>query len=300
MQEQQLKAREVVLQQQALSTAAAAAKALKEVYVGNLIPGIVNEAMVREVFNSNLAPIAAAISNKGSENGDAIKIGSPVVNVNLAAGGKYCFMELASPDLTQACLQLNGQVTLMGAILSIGRPTGFLDPVKAQLAAVSASEALARFIAENEVRSNQNVQHPTNDETIQHPTSFLRLHGMVTADVLKNDAEYNDVLQEIRNEFDKHGLVLRVLIPRPVDLSMIDDDLLESREYGYVLVQFLESKGAESARNAVNGRLFAGQTVSAEYVLAKEYLEMVTRTQAVVETAIVGGEATERGEGEKE
>lgn len=41
MQEQQLRARQLVLQQQALSAVAAASKTQREVYVGNLTAGLV-------------------------------------------------------------------------------------------------------------------------------------------------------------------------------------------------------------------------------------------------------------------
>lgn len=48
-QEQQLRSRLMVLEQQAQSAVAAASKVQRETYVGNLVPGTVNEMMVRQV-----------------------------------------------------------------------------------------------------------------------------------------------------------------------------------------------------------------------------------------------------------
>lgn len=47
MQEQQLRARQLVLQQQALSAVAAASKTQREVYVGNLTAGLVTGEALR-------------------------------------------------------------------------------------------------------------------------------------------------------------------------------------------------------------------------------------------------------------
>lgn len=55
MQEQQLRARQLVLQQQAASAVAAASKTQREVYVGNLSAGLVTADMLRQLFNSTMA-----------------------------------------------------------------------------------------------------------------------------------------------------------------------------------------------------------------------------------------------------
>ena len=55
MQEQQLKARQLVLTQQAASAVAAASKTQREVYVGNLTAGMVTADTLRQLFNSTMA-----------------------------------------------------------------------------------------------------------------------------------------------------------------------------------------------------------------------------------------------------
>lgn len=55
MQEQQLRARQLVLQQQASSAVAAASKTQREVYIGNLVGGMVTEDALRQLFNNTMA-----------------------------------------------------------------------------------------------------------------------------------------------------------------------------------------------------------------------------------------------------
>lgn len=52
---------------------------------------------------------------------------------------------LKQPHLPPASLHSPHQVQLLGATLSIGRPSGYVDPGKAAAAATVAAEALARF-----------------------------------------------------------------------------------------------------------------------------------------------------------
>ncbi len=49
------------------------------------------------------------------------------------------------PQMATAALQLSNQVALLGQTLSIGRPSGYVDPNKASQAAQAAAEALAKF-----------------------------------------------------------------------------------------------------------------------------------------------------------
>lgn len=69
----------------------------------------------------------------------------PVVNVNLHSDGRYAFVEFRTPQMATSALSLNGQVQLGGAAISCGRPTGYIDPLKAQQAAVTAGHALVAF-----------------------------------------------------------------------------------------------------------------------------------------------------------
>jgi hypothetical protein len=264
MQEQQLKSRQLVLTQQAASAVAAASKTQREVYVGNLIPGVVTEEMLRQLFNSAMR---AAFPDKCGPEQD------PVVRVNLNTEGRYGFIELQSSEMASQCLSLNQQVPLMGQTLSIGRPTGYVDPVKAYAAAQAAAEALARFQADSE-EARVAAGLPRDDS---QGTNFLAVDGMVTADVLVDDQEYEDVLMDVRAEFERFGTVLRVYSPRPEDKAQVAE-VFGTGSFGKVFVQYLEEGAGKAAKEAVDGRLFDGRTLAVTYLHAAEFIEAVGQT----------------------
>ena len=98
--------------------------------------GLVTEEALRQLFNSTMT---AAFPDKLTPGFD------PVVNVSMHSEGRYAFVELRTPEMASAALQLSNQVQLLGQSISVGRPSGYVDPSKAQQAATAASAALAAF-----------------------------------------------------------------------------------------------------------------------------------------------------------
>jgi len=135
-QEQQLRARQMVLQQQAASAAAAASKTQREVYVGNLVPGAVNEPTLMQLFNTALMVRFPGSNVPGME---------PVIKVNLHSDGRYAFVEFRTPEMATAALDLSGQVQFLGQAMTVNRPSGYVDPNKASVAAQAAAQALQAF-----------------------------------------------------------------------------------------------------------------------------------------------------------
>ncbi len=107
-----------------------------QVYVGNLVAGQVTEEALRQLFNSTMM---AAFPNAMTPGVD------PVVNVSMHSEGRYAFVELRTPEMATAALQLSNQVQLLGQAISVGRPSGYVDPSKAQAAAQAAAAALSAF-----------------------------------------------------------------------------------------------------------------------------------------------------------
>lgn len=110
--------------------------------MGNLVAGLVTEEALRQLFNSTMT---AAFPDKLTPGFD------PVVNVSMHSEGRYAFVELRTPEMASAALQLSNQVQLLGQSISVGRPSGYVDPSKAQQAATAASAALAAFKVSQEL-----------------------------------------------------------------------------------------------------------------------------------------------------
>ncbi|KAJ9533634.1 hypothetical protein QJQ45_026710 [Haematococcus lacustris] len=206
---QQLEARTMVLEQQAKSAATATSKTQREVYVGGLIPGAITGEALRTLFNSALAVQFQGHLMPGMD---------PVINVNLHPEGKYSFVEFRIPDMATAALALSGQVQLLGCNLSVARPSGYVDPSKALNSSQATAAALAAFkrgdmqalaaaaLAGANLRGlglPPHIEDPASaaapqvtpgvniDGLAPLPTSVVCITGMVTAERLKSDEEYN-------------------------------------------------------------------------------------------------------------
>ena len=136
-QEQQLRARQMVLQQQSVSAKSAASKTQREVrawrggdclcpisgcstcrphirspaslflqvHVGNLIPGAIGDVMLQQIFNTALGVRFPGSNVPGME---------PVIKVNVHKDGRYAFVEMRTPEMATAAMDLNGQVWGVG------------------------------------------------------------------------------------------------------------------------------------------------------------------------------------------
>ncbi len=125
--------------------------------MGNLVAGLVTEEALRQLFNSTMT---AAFPDKLTPGFD------PVVNVSMHSEGRYAFVELQTPEMASAALQLSNQVQLLGQSISVGRPSGYVDPSKAQQAASAAAAALAAF----------KVSHVTQNVSLLHWNCADTLH----------------------------------------------------------------------------------------------------------------------------
>ncbi|KAK2077703.1 hypothetical protein QBZ16_004549 [Prototheca wickerhamii] len=191
MQAQQLRARLSVLQQQAASAGQAASRTRKEnlqLYVGNLAAGAVSADMLRQLFETTMR---AAFPDQAD----------PVTAVNVHGEGRYAFVELRTPDMATAALQLNGAVTLVGATISVGRPSGYIDPAQAGAAAGTTALALARFQAETPELNEAGEGEP-----------FLAIRGLLPgADAAGNAALLAArAIDYVRAVCEKLGPVLQV------------------------------------------------------------------------------------------
>lgn len=254
MQEQQLQARQLVLQQQAVSAVKAASRTQREVYIGNIIQGAVTEKMIHDLFKATLTAAFPAKCQNGAID--------PVTRIAMVEGQKYCFMEVCDAEMATACLDLSGKVQLMGAVLTLGRPAGYVDPNQAHTAALTAANALATFQADGQKEELESGR-VTREELEKRPSAFLCIDGVVD-DALPEE-EYADIIEDLKSELERHGTVLRVCIA-------------DSGSYKRkALVQFLDAESASKAQAGIDGRMFDGRTLTATPILARDYVEVAVK-----------------------
>ena len=94
------------------------------------------------------------------------------------------------------------------------------------------------------------------------PTRVLQILNMVSVDELTNDQDYEEILEDIKEECGKFGTVQEVKIPRPVKTAngKVDIKASESvKDLGKVFVLFEKEEDTTTALRAIAGRQFGGE-----------------------------------------
>ncbi|KAM8982786.1 splicing factor U2AF 65 kDa subunit isoform 2-T2 [Ara ararauna] len=87
-----------------------------------------------------------------------------------------------------------------------------------------------------------------------HPTEVLCLMNMVLAEELLDDEEYDEIVEDVRDECGKYGLVKSIEIPRPVDG-------VEVPGCGKIFVEFTSVFDCQKGDAGLTGRKFANARV---------------------------------------
>lgn len=96
------------------------------------------------------------------------------------------------------------------------------------------------------------------------PTEVLCLLNMVTPDELRDEEEYEDILEDIKEECNKYGIVRSVEIPRPIEGVDVPG-------CGKVFVEFNSVIDCQKAQQALTGRKFSDRVVVTSYFDPDKY-----------------------------
>jgi len=202
-----------------------------KIFIGGL-PNYLNDDQVKELLMS-FGPLKAFNLVKDAATG-------------LSKG--YAFCEYVDPGVTDAAIQgLNGmqlgdkklivQLASVGAKNMPGMPGSM--PANAQIPGL-----------------NMSASGPA--------TEVLCLLNMVTEDELKDDEEFEDIMEDVREECGKYGSVKSLEIPRPimgVDVPGV----------GKIFVEFTSISECQKAQQALTGRKFANRVVVTSYYDPDKY-----------------------------
>ncbi|XP_025413718.1 splicing factor U2AF 50 kDa subunit [Sipha flava] len=96
------------------------------------------------------------------------------------------------------------------------------------------------------------------------PTEVLCLLNMVTPDELKDEEEYEDILEDIREECNKYGVVRSLEIPRPIEG-------IDVPGCGKVFIEFNTIVDCQKAQQALAGRKFNNRVVVTSFMDPDKY-----------------------------
>ncbi|KAJ8334374.1 hypothetical protein SKAU_G00400130 [Synaphobranchus kaupii] len=201
-----------------------------KLFIGGL-PNYLSDDQVKELLTS-FGPLKAFNLVKDSATG-------------LSKG--YAFCEYVDVNLNdQAIAGLNG--------MQLGD-----KKLLVQRASVGAKNAALMSI--NQTPVTLQVPGLMNSSMVQMgglPTEVLCLMNMVAPEELLDDEEYEEIVEDVREECSKYGQVKSIEIPRPVDG-------LEVPGTGKIFVEFMTLFDSQKAMQGLTGRKFANRVVVTKY-----------------------------------
>lgn len=163
----------------------------------------------------------------------------------------YAFCEYLDPNITdQACLGLNGM--MLGDKKLI-----------VQRASVGKNPLATGAMLTNLQIPGLNLSEVTSSVPTK-PTEVLCLMNMVTPEELEDEEEYEEILDDVREECGKYGAVKSLEIPRPIKE-------VEVPGVGKIFVEFFTMEDCENAQQNLSGRKFANRVVVTSFIDPDKY-----------------------------
>ncbi|KAL6102459.1 u2af2 [Pungitius sinensis] len=198
-----------------------------KLFIGGL-PNYLNDDQVKELLTS-FGPLKAFNLVKDSA-------------TSLSKGYAFCeYVDVGTTD--QAVAGLNG--------MQLGD-----KKLVVQRASVGAKSANPTSVVETLVTLQVPGLHRLQNSAV--PTEVLCLLNMVVAEELVDDEDYEEILDDVREECRKYGAVRSVEIPRPVGG-------LEVPGCGKIFVEYVSAADCQKAMQALTGRKFANRVVVTKY-----------------------------------
>ncbi|KAL0382308.1 UNVERIFIED_CONTAM: Cleavage and polyadenylation specificity factor subunit, partial [Sesamum calycinum] len=200
------------------------------IFVGGL-PYYFTEAQIRELLES-FGPLRGFDLVKDRETGNS-------------KGYAFCvYQDLSVTDI--ACAALNG-IKMGDKTLTVRRANqGASQPKPEQESVLLHAQqqiALQRIMLQPSVVA----------------TKVVCLTQVVTADELKDDDDYEDIVEDMRTECAKFGTLVNIVIPRPLPSGEMGPGV------GKVFLEYADIESATKARQGLNGRKFGGNQVVAVF-----------------------------------
>ncbi|KAB2084047.1 hypothetical protein ES319_A05G308200v1 [Gossypium barbadense] len=200
------------------------------IFVGGL-PYYFTEAQIRELLES-FGPLRGFDLVKDRETGNF-------------KGYAFCvYQDLSVTDI--ACAALNG-IKMGDKTLTVRRANqGATQPKPEQ-------ESILQH-AQQQIALQRLILQPQGV-----PTKVVCLTQALNVDDLRDDDEYEDIVEDMRQEGGKYGALVNIVIPRP------NPNGEPAPGVGKVFLEYSDVEGSKKAQAAMNGRKFGGNQVIAVY-----------------------------------
>lgn len=217
------------------NTSPAEDKVNRELFIGNTTPEM-TEGMLTDFLGKAMEQV-----------GLTTQPGNPITACRVS--GKFAFVELRSKEETANALNLNN-IPYMGAQLRVGRPSKYLGP---QTPHGNWEDILAKYMSGELQLPAQGGAPAATPAPAAKPTKVVELKNMLTHDDLASNAEYEDVLEDTKEECSQFGSLKNIVIPR--------DGVGATK----IFLEYMTEGDAAKAIAGLAGRTFDGRKVEAVY-----------------------------------
>lgn len=213
-------------------------KMSRELFIGNTTPEM-TESMIREFLGNAMQQV-----------GLTVMPGNPINSCRVS--GKFAFVELRTSEEAKHALNLNN-IPFMGTALRVGRPSKWTGPPEQH---GNWEDILAKYMAgELDVPDLSTTNQHSLSAPQQLGTSrVVRLENMLTHEDLANEEEYEDILDDTKEECSQFGQLISVIIPKA-----------DQNGATKVFLEYASQEDAAKAVEALEGRTFDGRRVQATY-----------------------------------
>jgi len=210
----------------------------RELFVGNTTPEM-TEQMLREFLGNAMEQVGL--------NGVT---GNPITSCRVS--GKFAFVELRTPQEAANALNLNN-IPFMGAQLRVGRPSKWSGPPDNH---GNWEDVLAKYMS-GELQVGNTAPGTgaaaMNTGTVKS-TRVVELQNMLTNDDLANEEEYNDILEDTKEECGQYGQLLNIHIPKTGEPGVTK-----------IFLEYASTDDSSKAIKGLEGRTFDGRRVQATF-----------------------------------
>lgn len=164
-------------------------------------------------------------------------------------------LEYVNPAITDGVVNGMNKLDLADHKLSVQRV-----PVSSvSLLLKPASITLTPKLSSSSSFSSLPVNKKTNLLESYPPSRVLRMSNMTTEEDLTDDKLYQELIEDVAEECNAHGLVKSIIVPRGT--AGVDRD----ESVGQIFVSFVDVSAAQKTLKAVSGRKFNGNFVEAHF-----------------------------------
>jgi len=208
-------------------------KMQRELFIGNTTPEMTPD-MLREFLGNAMEQVKLTIMP-----------GNPISACRVS--GKFAFIELRTKEEAANALNLNN-IPFMGTALRVGRPSKWNGPPDNH---GNWEDILAKYMS-GEIEADAEAQGAAIP--VEPVSRVVELQNMLTQEDLANEEEYDDIMEDTREECSQFGELISVIIPK-------------AREPGAtkIFLEYATPQDAAKAIQALQGRTFDGRLVQATY-----------------------------------